>query len=438
MTRRACFVAVWCWCSAAVTLEHSEPCALAVILDGQQQDIRFGATDPDEVLAHIARTWSSTVLGSSIEALFRALQDERDVCRTLLELAAAALASGDEIEIGTSGEPTVSALAPNCADAKPPAEGVTFGAKATTVTASSSVLEAARHWGLNGSAAEAIAAKCDSQADREFARLLLTHHPQRDEGEMADMVRHIGLTYDERPIYGNETKYMLPRSSRSGRSGLWQIPNQIGCALATLAQQPVHSFLEIGTFAGYTGLLLASLLRGWLPHEQRSSFWSLSIDIHDYRNPCTKELSTHLQHPLLLRHAGPAGPSLVHTELAGRMVDVCFIDGCHKFECVSADYNEMKQSCRVVMFHDIKNKNTLGVVRFWQELRAQHVDTPASTLTHLGHGAPGARIVECVQQPVGPGYELLSVAQPGPNGTTMQVEVGRQGIGIVRAFMDSG
>lgn len=57
----------------------------------------------------------------------------------------------------------------------------------------------------------------------------------------------------------------------------------------------------------------------------------------------------------------PAGPEL----------DVCFIDGGHKFHQVSADVRFFQPLCRFLLFHDITDADSRGVYAVWHRLRTR-------------------------------------------------------------------
>lgn len=78
----------------------------------------------------------------------------------------------------------------------------------------------------------------------------------------------------------------------------------------------------------------------------------------------------------------PATVAQLQAKLAGRLVDLLFIDGDHSYQGVRADYELYGPLVRhLVAFHDIFGQNPadvtgLGVYRFWNELVTRERDRP--------------------------------------------------------------
>jgi len=71
----------------------------------------------------------------------------------------------------------------------------------------------------------------------------------------------------------------------------------------------------------------------------------------------------------------PATMAKLKDRLAGRMVDLLFIDGDHSYASVRADYELYAPLARhLIAFHDIFG--TVGVIQFWNELVAGEHERP--------------------------------------------------------------
>jgi hypothetical protein len=109
----------------------------------------------------------------------------------------------------------------------------------------------------------------------------------RQPGAIAAIVRRVGLyspieggheTFKEK--YGEEyAKSVIKRgATRNGMAsspdqlhGMWQSPEQFECAMLHLSTLPIHSTLSIGTYSGWTDVLLHTVLRRFRPEQHLSS-----------------------------------------------------------------------------------------------------------------------------------------------------------------------
>lgn len=189
---------------------------------------------------------------------------------------------------------------------------------------------------------------------------------------VVDVIRQVGLKYDPRGLYGAESKWMNPTAD-----GLWQLPPQLAGALLVLANQPIRSFLEVGTNSGFTGTIITAYL-----HRLDPSLRAVTIDPYPsfrYYDAVREAL------PLEYRQC-------TTSELGGETYDCVLIDGDHSYEAVKQDYEIVGRKARVCLFHDI-NDDLSGfdnVPRLWREL----VDSGEFDETHeLLDSPPGKRVM---------------------------------------------
>ncbi len=180
---------------------------------------------------------------------------------------------------------------------------------------------------------------------------------------LANIIREIGLSYDPRQIYGDDNRFMNP-----SRLGLWQHPVQLAKTLIYLSDLAPASFLEIGTFKGFTTTVFAAYLRRFNPECKVTSIDPVKhIDPH----PIWQELKIeYLQTD--------------SSKFAGQKFDVCFIDGDHSFEAVASDYQQVGKYARVCIFHDINEELCPDVELFWNGQKSEYSST-CQTLEFLDH-----------------------------------------------------
>ena len=178
-----------------------------------------------------------------------------------------------------------------------------------------------------------------------------------------------------------------------------QLPEQVGCVLSELASLPLRTIVEVGAWFGWTGLFFSVYARRLLGSRTLTghpSFCSASTDIRDMRTPCVKELMARYQHRfhqipkprylpngtrkprLTLRqdHAGASGwydqrlaESFSACQPRQHMkIDLCFIDGEHKFVDVAEDVRFFQPRCRFLLFHDIVDSDSKDVIKIWNRL----------------------------------------------------------------------
>lgn len=230
-----------------------------------------------------------------------------------------------------------------------------------------------------------------------------------DGPNIAGLVREVGLVYSsynsaKTGAYGNESKYMIPRVVELGNMpgkftnpGMYQVPMQLACALTTLASLKISSFLEVGTWSGWTGVFVSTYLqRLHKLHGGLSQFWSASTDIRDARTECIKSLAQSTPH----EYQGVNRK----IELRGMppVVDLCFIDGDHSYQGAHHDVTMLMQRCRYIMLHDIVDIHVRGVAQQWQELVAQFNQSFQFECLQEPDGLSGIMGIGAVQVASGP------------------------------------
>ncbi|MCL4837567.1 MAG: class I SAM-dependent methyltransferase [Thermoanaerobaculia bacterium] len=157
-----------------------------------------------------------------------------------------------------------------------------------------------------------------------------------------------------------------------------QRPAEIGPFLAQVEERRPRVVMEIGTASGGTLLLLArvaapdaALISLDLPGGRHGGGYSA------LRRPLYRSFAREGQEIVLLQGDSHSKEMRVRVEraLAGRPIDVLFVDGDHTYEGVRQDwldYGPLVRPGGLVAFHDIcpiPELPDVGVWRFWRELR---------------------------------------------------------------------
>jgi cephalosporin hydroxylase len=141
--------------------------------------------------------------------------------------------------------------------------------------------------------------------------------------------------------------------------------------------------MEIGTASGGTNFLLGAALA--------DSTLKIGVDLHVQNTRLLRAFGRPECRQVFLNGSSyaPAMVERVKTVLAGRLIDVLFIDGDHSYEGVKADYEAYAPWVRpggLIAFHDIEadyltrfgratGRYAGDVPRYWQDVRGAFAET---------------------------------------------------------------
>jgi cephalosporin hydroxylase len=171
-------------------------------------------------------------------------------------------------------------------------------------------------------------------------------------------------------------------------TGSCQIPWEIESAIGLIASARPRIMCEIGTFDGGTSLLFSR----FLPTLEVM----LCIDLYVRNKQLLRLLAPPRQRLQFfdMPSYGERTVARVAKFLDGRMIDVLFIDGDHRYEGVKQDflcYRRFVRSGGLILFHDIVEDKgggrawVGGVPKLWKELAASY---PHREFIH-SHGQDG-------------------------------------------------
>jgi hypothetical protein len=162
---------------------------------------------------------------------------------------------------------------------------------------------------------------------------------------------------------------LLPkRLHRAAGTGLlsWQLPNQFSGYLAHISRYPIARYLEIGVRHGGTFVITVEYLSRFRELES-----AVGVDISDSPsvaeyvklNPRARFVQTSSRSRRFRRLVEGSAPW-----------DLVLIDGDHHEEAVRRDFEAVRDSTRIVVFHDIVSEVVPGVGRVWGEIKSDHAD----------------------------------------------------------------
>lgn len=158
------------------------------------------------------------------------------------------------------------------------------------------------------------------------------------------------------------------------RFGSCQIPWEIERALGTMADARPEILCEVGTLDGGTSLLFSKFLP--------SLRLLVCIDLYVRNKEMLKLLAPATQALRFIDMPSYSDPAIKRLTdiLNGRMIDILFIDGDHRYEGVKKDflcYRPFVRDGGLILFHDIVQDKggtawSGGVPKLWKELSERY------------------------------------------------------------------
>lgn len=141
-----------------------------------------------------------------------------------------------------------------------------------------------------------------------------------------------------------------------------QLPNELSKYLMYLYSNinTINTYCEIGVLRGGTFYVVDSFLRAF----NKNFKYSVAVDISD------KIIKKHG----FEKYAEERDCMFIHgnsNSINKNYFDLCFIDGDHSYNGVKKDYENMKNKCKILAFHDVVCKAACkDVVKFWNEIKS--------------------------------------------------------------------
>lgn len=186
---------------------------------------------------------------------------------------------------------------------------------------------------------------------------LINNHNSND---YLEIIHKIGLAYDERDLYGDDIIYMLKNKDTDG---MWQIPSQINNLLKFLSNKTIDNYLDIGTYNGYTHVLIKSILE-----KNNKNIETTTIDPFNFIN--NELIETFNVNKITTTSDDPI--------IKNNNYDLVFIDGNHDYSYVKNDFYNVGIKSKYCVFHDINDMyikekcENGGVVTFWNEIKQNY------------------------------------------------------------------
>ena len=173
-----------------------------------------------------------------------------------------------------------------------------------------------------------------------------------------DLIPKLGLN-DENNVA--HSRY-FPDELEGSRGGLriWQYPNQFSKYLVELPKHRIGSYLEIGVRHGGSFITTVEYLQRFQPVRAVGVDVLLCPTLHAYQelNPAVEFWQVHTRSDAFLERLLALGD-----------LDLVFIDGDHSEQGCWNDFTAVRDRCRMVAFHDIRNIDTPGVSKVWARVK---------------------------------------------------------------------
>ena len=153
--------------------------------------------------------------------------------------------------------------------------------------------------------------------------------------DLCELICNLGLFMDNRKIYDDYEPFQV------ATGGCWQNPRELAIFLWDSQEsfKGAESYLDIGTFNGYTFFVIMNFLKKFVNPAIRCK----TID------PCN-----HIT-PSILPYVLPYYECCTSDEV-NEQYDIVFIDGCHEAPWPMRDFENFCNSSSVVFFHDVVDK----------------------------------------------------------------------------------
>ncbi len=191
----------------------------------------------------------------------------------------------------------------------------------------------------------------------------LTHLPGiQNEGELCHLICQLGLYADKRGLYGKFEKFQI------STGGIWQDPWELAVFLWNSRNdfKACNSYLEIGTFTGYSFFIIYNFLRVF----SNPAITGKTIDPSSHYIPAIDPRSCAISE--IAPYVLPYYQKCTSDDLKGEAYDLVFIDGCHEAPWPLRDFNNIKPNASIAFFHDINDRWCPDVVSTFDALSQEY------------------------------------------------------------------
>jgi len=194
--------------------------------------------------------------------------------------------------------------------------------------------------------------------NNKFENFILNIPNVTNENELCDLICTLGLFHDNRNIYENYNMYQLANNA----GGLWQNPLELSTFLWNIKDifinANVSSFLEIGTFTGYTFFVVNEFLKAHVC----PTLISKTIDPNNFiRSDILPYICEYIQ-------TGTIDDIIQNKE----QYDFVFIDGLHENPGPTHDFISIESFAKFACFHDVVDRYCPDVVAAFKEYSAKY------------------------------------------------------------------
>lgn len=197
----------------------------------------------------------------------------------------------------------------------------------------------------------------------DFTRIEFIHTSSLENLKNSHYIEHLMVVLG----FNTESLDEQPPIVRENGGGLriWKYPNQFSKYLAFLSTLSITSYIELGCRWGGAFVLTNEYLKRFHPMDRSVAVDSIDTPVLEYclSNPETLFIQTDVRNDTF------------KTYMKSNHFDLIFINGDYLYEGVKANYETCKDRGNIFVFHNITNDACMGVVHFWNELKAKESDT---------------------------------------------------------------